>query len=272
MFRVSRYETGQARCHRSRKPLMSKLSQQRPRREAMPQRKCDVNNCEQRHHPLLHNAPRIYDTSKAKQEISDSDSEISKSVKHVGASLTDNSECDVAISVVPITVHNAGIKIETFAILDNGAEVSLIDQSVADKLKLTGRKLPLTISTLNGNGKTIFSTLTSLVVSSRDGSFVISVPQVRVIPQLDLQRRQFDWPKLKRRLLTGHRPPRKRCSSPFSVRRDSRAPWQRWTRRYSYTIRLVCRGTRSIASRSHTFAHGELNCLAHDSRHRRDSR
>ncbi len=81
----------------------------------------------------------MYDTQKAKHEMSDSITEILKSVKTVGGSLTDNSECDVAISVVPITVYNAGIKVETFAILDIGAEMSLINQSVADTLRLTGR-------------------------------------------------------------------------------------------------------------------------------------
>ncbi len=55
----------------------------------------------------------------------------------------------VCMNIVPVKVKNGSAIVETYALLDSCSDVTLCSESLAQKLKVTGEKRPLTLTTLN---------------------------------------------------------------------------------------------------------------------------
>lgn len=52
--------------------------------------------------------------------------------------------------ILPVTLYSAGKKLHTYAFLDDGSSVSLIESKLADELKLEGEKNPLCLKFTSG--------------------------------------------------------------------------------------------------------------------------
>ncbi|XP_053686938.1 uncharacterized protein LOC128736479 [Sabethes cyaneus] len=88
--------------------------------------KCGVDGCSFKHHPLLH--------SKAESTTKVATAE---SHSHRG------SESKVLFRIVPVTLQSKMGTVSTFAFLDEGSSITLVEQSVADELDASGPIEPL---------------------------------------------------------------------------------------------------------------------------------
>lgn len=92
-------------------------------------RKCNVNGCKMKHHPLLH------ETKKALKQVNHHN-------KH---------DEDILYQILPVTLKNGNKKVEVLALLDLGSSTSLLVDDVRKQLGITGTKMPLALSWTDGN-------------------------------------------------------------------------------------------------------------------------
>lgn len=111
-------------------------------------RACGKNGCSFKHHRLLHNdaknkRPTFPATSSTiSNEASGGDSNNQSNVEHACNTHQGNGK-SVLFQYIPVTLHNGGVKIRTYAFLDLGSSVTLLDENLASKLKLKGQHYPL---------------------------------------------------------------------------------------------------------------------------------
>ncbi|KAJ6639589.1 hypothetical protein Bhyg_12336 [Pseudolycoriella hygida] len=95
-------------------------------------KECGVNNCVFKHHSLLHDDQKhkpIQNVKSAHKDVNDI-TELSNSHLYINPK--------VILRFIPIKAYGNGISIDTFAFLEEGSTATLIDQSLADSLKLVG--------------------------------------------------------------------------------------------------------------------------------------
>ncbi|XP_055590680.1 uncharacterized protein LOC129742764 [Uranotaenia lowii] len=126
------------------------------RRPCKNTKRCDVNGCEKRHHPLLHSDQKPQKPPTTTVET------LNAAMNHQTAGSTPS----LFYRIVPVTVHQGERSIDTFAFVDEGSSVSMLNTDLADKLGLQGRKKPLCI--------TWTSQVTRTEQNSRRVSFEIS--------------------------------------------------------------------------------------------------
>ncbi|KAI9551240.1 hypothetical protein GHT06_006727 [Daphnia sinensis] len=131
---------------------------------------CNIGNCGQRHHPLLHGAPRVYpanaSTAKnASQPSSKSSDGRAMTIKNRDTAI------NTSLAIVPVLLQANGMEIETFAFLDPGAT-----------LKCKGNAKHVSFGSFHGQDPQFQSTTVSLTVKARDRSFEADLKQVSTVP------------------------------------------------------------------------------------------
>uniref|UniRef100_A0A5S6R2K9 Peptidase A2 domain-containing protein n=1 Tax=Trichuris muris TaxID=70415 RepID=A0A5S6R2K9_TRIMR len=161
-------------------------------------RKCAVSGCKGAHHTLIHGAPRIYAAAAAQQSSSPANNAqelVSTSVQ--SAAVTGrSSKFQVLCAVVPVRVTFGAATCHTFALLDSGAEVSVMSESLSKKLKMVGRRRALNIRTISGVVQ-VTAVESQCAISAQDGSTSFEVDPVIVVPKLDLAYRSASCKALK---------------------------------------------------------------------------
>ena len=170
--------------------------------------KCTVGQCKYNHHTLLHGAPRIFSIQEAPVEnvaattptSTAANVQPSEQRQDAPASVGTygNDEWSVLLAVVPVIIRNGSKTFNTFALLDNGSEATLILKSAAEKIGVEGPERRKRLVTFHGQDPDIEVQEGKFVVSSRDGSATFAVQHCYVIPKLNLARKSCNWPKLKR--------------------------------------------------------------------------
>lgn len=93
---------------------------------------CGVNQCKYKHHPLLH------DNQKHKPY---EDKNVTSNKQAVKANISASHisfNTKVILRIIPIKIFGNGIEMDTFAFLDDGSTATLIEEKLADELKLEG--------------------------------------------------------------------------------------------------------------------------------------
>jgi hypothetical protein len=103
------------------------------------------------------------------------------------------------LNVVPIKLVANGKVLDTFALLDNGSDVSLIRADVAKYLNLSGPKKRITFNTFHGEDPSIETMTVNFLAKSLDETFEVSIFNASTVPRLNLSRRSFDLQALQRR-------------------------------------------------------------------------
>ena len=189
--------------------------------------KCQKSGCGGNHHTLMHRptariAREISSGSSQRDNASQSgnngtsvttEQQVSSGSRYVtGAgngngitvAATGAEETRVCLGIVPVKVRGKGNNqiIETYALLDNGSEVTLCHEQLVSKLELDRKRLSLTLTGITGSMQ-MESQVVKLTVMSMDESIAVQLPGVRTVAQMPISRscipRKGDlarWPHL----------------------------------------------------------------------------
>ncbi|CAH0730951.1 unnamed protein product, partial [Brenthis ino] len=160
--------------HVKRHGICYKCLLSRHDRETCPAAPCDIENCGQSHHRLLHYPITKDIRSPGNINIT----EITESATVTNINL---SNCKVFLKTVPINIHGPNGVISATALLDDGSTVSLIDYELVKKLGLNGHKQIMRVSgAWNNNSLECVCEIVDLSVSNKDGTmFPIRVRSVK---------------------------------------------------------------------------------------------
>ncbi|XP_055622871.1 uncharacterized protein LOC129766371 [Toxorhynchites rutilus septentrionalis] len=103
-------------------------------------KQCGINGCKFKHHPLIHKSHERESSDSNQSEGQHSPDTQADGEIHNHQQLT---KSNVFYQIVPVTLKNNDKIINTFAFLDAGSSLSLIDEEIANKLGLNGRIDPL---------------------------------------------------------------------------------------------------------------------------------
>ena len=113
-------------------------------------------------------------------------------------------ETRVCLEIIPVKVQGKSNNqiVETYALLDNGSEVTLCHEQLVSKLELDRKKLSFTLTGITGSTQ-MESHVVNLTVISMDASIVVELLSVRTVAQMLISRsrtpRKEDlarWPHL----------------------------------------------------------------------------
>ena len=133
--------------------------------ECTREKACGAGGCKKLHHPLLHDAPRLFPAKRSTSDSADNSHEFSS--HFTGATLA---ATVTLLPIVPITLKANGRRVETFAFLDQGSEVTLLKADVAKALRLDGPAFNTSVQTVNGSATQKLVKLPELTATSRDNS------------------------------------------------------------------------------------------------------
>ncbi|XP_059352544.1 uncharacterized protein LOC132088224 [Daphnia carinata] len=163
-------------------------------RECYKKRRCTENGGNKSHQTLLHGAPKIFLTVPS---TNGPEKGPSIPVASVGTTSIEEFDQHVLLAVVPVKISNGNKIATTYALIDNGAETTLITNTVAEILGLEGSSGSFCIGTFHGEDPSIPSKKVSFNLSSEDGASTFTVRSAYVLPAKRLSRHKFDWPLLK---------------------------------------------------------------------------
>lgn len=157
---------------------------------------CGMEGCQQRHHPLLHNG-------KHNQPITDEDTQLvdrANDGSGEGVNAHHSTGKSTLFRIIPVKLFWGGKSIETYAFLDDGSSMTLIEQSVADRLGIDdGESLPLGLSwTGDINRQVPNSKRVSIDISGMGESKRFALNDTRTVTNLQLPKQTLKYDELVR--------------------------------------------------------------------------
>ena len=136
-------------------------------------RRCKHDACGRKHHTLLHGAPSITDATTTV-----------KIASPLCAAIRANS-ATVYLQIARVKVYAPnGKTTNTYALLDNGSQTTLIRQDVADRLQLSGFPDTLTLGTVNGESVLRSTQRVKFKVGPTGSTGTYDVPWAWTVPRL----------------------------------------------------------------------------------------
>ncbi|XP_062713921.1 uncharacterized protein LOC134290744 [Aedes albopictus] len=105
------------------------------------QKPCGVNNCSFLHHPLLHNT--LKDAEKDRTDKTPTNSTGSCNVHQSQTS-------EILFRIVPVLIHGPSKVVMTYAFIDDGSELTLMEESLAEELGVKGPRTSLCLKWTSG--------------------------------------------------------------------------------------------------------------------------
>ncbi|XP_055633078.1 uncharacterized protein LOC129773493 [Toxorhynchites rutilus septentrionalis] len=147
---------------------------------------CGIDGCEYRHHKLLHST-KLNVKSKSVVPAKTSGT-VSIHKEHGNSTL---------FRLLPVTIHGEKTSIDTFAFLDDGSELTLIDDELVRQLELSGPIVPLCMQwTGNVTRSEMNSKLIQLKISARGSSKLFPLKDVHTVADLDLPSQTLEFDKM----------------------------------------------------------------------------
>ena len=157
---------------------------------------CMVAECGQRNHSLLHPTLKPCKEEKKSLEVEDqvginNKSEGEASTGHCGA--TGAGRPRVRLRVIPVKVRGVdeAHEVETYALLDDGSDVSLCDSSLVQRLGITGVPTAFSLTTVNEGKKETRGEEVRLIVSDLNGNENIDVTRAWTVNNLPVSKRSI---------------------------------------------------------------------------------
>ena len=120
--------------------------------------RASCKKCDRRHHELLHDEDRD-------QENEDKTPQGQSNAVSVNASRSDK----IWLGIVPVVLHGEDKDVETYALVDSGANVTLIRQDIFDELGIKGEKCVLGMVTVDSFSRQVVRQKANINASSVDG-------------------------------------------------------------------------------------------------------
>ena len=151
--------------------------------------RCEAEGCGKRHHTLLHNGGRVFPR---RCDVNSADSTSTDAAKHVGTAAAEpNSR--VLLQVMPITVHGPSGSRTTNALLDMGSQVTLVTDSLCNRLGISGPSNGLVLKTVNGCER-LQSRRVCFSIESVGGSEMRhDIRDAQTTPTLNMSHHSVDW-------------------------------------------------------------------------------
>lgn len=175
---------------------------------------CNVDGCNEFHHPLLHSAPTP-ETKDKRASTKDDNAGGSHKVNNATSTETprdaptpvepnenqskpiqSNSHTSthtVHFQIVPITLTNGSKSVSTFAFLDSGSEITLVEDQIVRELDVTGTREPLTLQwTGNVTREEVDSKRVDMNISGTDEQTeTFPLVNARTVKQLNLPKQSI---------------------------------------------------------------------------------
>jgi len=151
------------------------------RRKCSSTKICDIDGCKSKHHPLLHNNRTVVE-----QQTASNAANVTENAQVNAHSCKDDS-MHPYFRIVPIKIHAKDKVIKTFAFLDEGSAVTLIEKNTFDQLGLHGKPTPLCLRWTGNTTRTENSSLLSTIeISSASNGKVHKLKDVHTVESLNL--------------------------------------------------------------------------------------
>ncbi|XP_043661589.1 uncharacterized protein LOC122625564 [Drosophila teissieri] len=147
-------------------------------RSCYTQGECQINGCRREHHRLLHGAARRpslrgghRDQERNRQPAVPSNSLERGAPREAGTPMQRNLSCVDAeggrllFRILPVTLYGAGRKVDTYALLDEGSSVTMIDDELRKDLGVQGERRQLNIQWFGGKATREPTNVVSLKIS-----------------------------------------------------------------------------------------------------------
>ncbi|XP_038106443.1 uncharacterized protein LOC119766116 [Culex quinquefasciatus] len=171
------------------------------RRPCRKQSRCGVDGCQERHHQLLHTrtptaAQSKHQTSPKEIHKPPQDNERQED----GLSAHHATKKSTLFRILPVTLSWQGKSIDTFAFLDDGSDLTLVEHSIAEQLGIDdGEQIPLCLSwTSNVTRQEPQSLRICLEVSGKDKKGQFTLSDTRTVASLDLPKQTLRYADLAR--------------------------------------------------------------------------
>ncbi|XP_053686010.1 uncharacterized protein LOC128735553 [Sabethes cyaneus] len=138
---------------------------------------CGVDECKEMHHRLLHLKPE----------------------NTRGAIISTHSQQQTSslFKIVPVTLRNKDKSVDTFAFFDDGSDLMLLDNGLADELGLVGIESPLCLQwTSNITRNEPCSKRVQLMIGGSDGKADYCLKNVRTVENLSLPKQNLNYENL----------------------------------------------------------------------------
>ncbi|XP_053690800.1 uncharacterized protein LOC128743113 [Sabethes cyaneus] len=138
--------------------------------------RCNVANCQGGHNPLLHRSEEIVQ------------------IMEVQCNAHNRLNRSVLFRMLPVTLHVGNRGLDILAFLDEGSSITLVEDSIANKLKINGTAEPLVV-TWTGNMKRFEngSRKVDLMVSARGSTEQFPLREARTVAELILPKQEMQF-------------------------------------------------------------------------------
>ncbi|XP_055846083.1 uncharacterized protein LOC129912027 [Episyrphus balteatus] len=151
---------------------------------------CGLSGCVGRHHPLLHQTP-VPHTKELNVSAVPYVPNPNFNSSHIG------SKMPVMFKIVPIRIYGKEKFIDTFAFLDDGSSLTMVEKDLFDELGLDGHEEMLTLQWTKGVSRSEESIRTNLAVSGVQNNKRHFLKNVYTVKGLELPVQSIDTSKLK---------------------------------------------------------------------------
>ncbi|XP_060589840.1 uncharacterized protein LOC132744996 [Ruditapes philippinarum] len=135
---------------------------------------CEVSGCTGKHNTMFHR-----DSSKINKFTNVED-------KCVAASESRCKQNKVSLRIVPVVVGTKTMQVETYALLDEGSDVTLCSESLVKRLGVESKPCKFTLTTVNKSSQNINGKEVKLQVSALNGGQVIDLQKVWSVKTLPI--------------------------------------------------------------------------------------
>eukprot|EP00057_Strongylocentrotus_purpuratus_P002697 XP_003725052.1 PREDICTED: uncharacterized protein LOC100888496 [Strongylocentrotus purpuratus] len=146
---------------------------------------CNVNGCKWKHHTLLH----LHLQSQRQEEVTpqrEDPVEQPNEPTAIGNNYTTTTTHKVCLRVVPVRIRSQMKDIQTWALLDEGSDISLCEASLIKELGITGSEKEFELTTVNGPNIKRKGLEVSLTVENLNGKEEIDLSRVWSVESLPI--------------------------------------------------------------------------------------
>ena len=146
-------------------------------------RHCQVDNCQKRHHTLLHSEEML---------VPNSPDQIDSNINNIFERKT-LSQTYLQIVLVTLTNSRRDMEVHTNALLDTGSDTTLIRKDIADKLKLNGIRRTMNMSNAVTNTRMISSQIVNFIITSQTNKCdCFNIDDAHVMNKLNIRHNKID--------------------------------------------------------------------------------